>query len=193
MMNAGLEPGDLFENSLEARLGEDIERRALNAETLASRFDLMFRFFAGTVENRPERIREMRRGLQQQRGFADTRFAADQHERTGTTPPPRTRSNSSMPDDSRSATTVSMSAYNCGPAAAREACSASPHPTAPPGRPPAGRSSTSEFHAPQSAQRPSHFCDCAPHSWQPKTVLVFIELCQLPAPSFQLAASKRAI
>ena len=32
-------------------------------------------------------------------------------------------------------------------------------------------SSTSEFQAPQSAQRPSHFGDCAPHSWQTKTVL----------------------
>src|SRR6185312_9703603 len=107
----------------------------------------------------------------------------------GTTPPPRTRSNSSMPDDNRSATTVSMSAYNCGPAAAarvyRFAASVD---TARVGS--AGRSSTSEFHAPQSAHRPSHFCDCAPHSWQLKTVFAFIELClasssQLPVSSFQ--------
>jgi hypothetical protein len=34
-----------------------------------------------------------------------------------------------------------------------------------------GRSSTSEFHAPHSGQRPSHFCDCDPHSWHTKTVL----------------------
>jgi hypothetical protein len=35
----------------------------------------------------------------------------------------------------------------------------------------AGRSSTIEFHAPHSGQRPSHFCDCDPHSWQTKTAL----------------------
>ena len=34
-----------------------------------------------------------------------------------------------------------------------------------------GRSSTNEFHAPQSRHRPSHLGDCAPHSWQTKTVL----------------------
>jgi len=28
-------------------------------------------------------------------------------------------------------------------------------------------------HAPQSAQRPSHFGDCAPHSWHTKTCLAF--------------------
>src|SRR4051812_17414941 len=111
----------------------------------------------------------------------------------GTTPPPRTRSNSSIPDDSRSATTVSMSAYNCGPAAAasvyRFAASVDTARAAS-----AGRSSTSEFHAPHSAHRPSHFCDCAPHSWQLNTVLVFIEQClasssPLPPSTFQLPAS----
>src|SRR4051812_8604013 len=86
-----------------------------------------------------------------------------------------------------------MSAYNCGPAAAasvyRFAASVDTARAAS-----AGRSSTSEFHAPHSAHRPSHFCDCAPHSWQLNTVLVFIEQClassyQLPATSFQLPAS----
>ena len=37
---------------------------------------------------------------------------------------------------------------------------------------PAGarRSSTKEFHSPQSGQRPSHFGDAAPQDWQAKTV-----------------------
>src|SRR5438093_13509465 len=85
----------------------------------------------------------------------------------GTTPPPSTRSNSSMPVDSRTPVDVSTSAYNLAApvlencayrlaAGADDAVSAA-------------RSSTSEFHAPHSAQRPSHFGDCAPHSWQTKT------------------------
>src|SRR3954470_12574059 len=91
----------------------------------------------------------------------------------GTTPPPRTRSNSPMPVESRSETTVSMSSYNRGPAVAASeyldpaAAAAAPAPAT------AGvaRSSTREFQAPQSAQRPSHFDDCAPHSWQQKLVI----------------------
>ena len=39
-------------------------------------------------------------------------------------------------------------------------------------RPDAGsrRSSTNEFHSPQSGQRPSHFGETAPQDWQAKTV-----------------------
>src|SRR4030095_6685378 len=33
------------------------------------------------------------------------------------------------------------------------------------------RSSTSEFHAPHSVQRPIHLGACAPHSWQTNTTL----------------------
>ena len=40
------EPGNLLEDSLEAGLGEDIERRALDAQALAARLDLMLGFFA---------------------------------------------------------------------------------------------------------------------------------------------------
>ena len=43
----------------------------------------MLRFFAGAVEHRPDRCREVRRRLQQQRRLADARLAADQDERSG--------------------------------------------------------------------------------------------------------------
>ncbi len=76
------EPGDLFEDPLEAGLGEDVERRALDAEALAARLDLVLGFFARAVEHRPDGLREVRRRLQQQRRLADARLAADQHERS---------------------------------------------------------------------------------------------------------------
>ena len=43
----------------------------------------MLRFLAGCVEPRPDRVREVRGRLQEQRGFADAGLAAEQHERTG--------------------------------------------------------------------------------------------------------------
>ena len=86
----------------------------------------------------------------------------------GTTPPPSTRSNSSIPVVRRADTTVSMSSYSRGPAVAASEYRAPALADAAPAPAVAGtaRSSTSEFHAPHSGQRPSHFCDCAPHSWQ---------------------------
>src|SRR5262245_8317439 len=85
----------------------------------------------------------------------------------GTTPPPSTRSNSSMPVDRRTPCDISTSSYslavedveNCENRLA-------------PGEGAAGvsaRSSTREFHAPHSVQRPIHLGACAPHSWQTKT------------------------
>ena len=73
-----------------------------------------------------------------------------------------------MPDDSRTALVVSTSAYsfarldapNCAYAVGRRAAGRGLG---------AARSSTSEFHAPHSTQRPVHFGACAPHSWQTKT------------------------
>src|SRR5215510_15296514 len=91
----------------------------------------------------------------------------------GTTPPPRTRSNSSMPVDRRTPLAVSTSAYsfaapvleNCAYLFALAVGAAVDS---------AARSSTSEFQAPHSAQRPSHLGDCAPHSWHTKTTLAFM-------------------
>src|SRR5215510_6160026 len=71
----------------------------------------------------------------------------------GTTPPPSTRSNSLTPDGNRVDTTASTSEYN-----------RAPFPPSAGTIPPFGvagiaTSSTNEFHAPQSGQRPSHFGD----------------------------------
>src|SRR5689334_14865137 len=86
----------------------------------------------------------------------------------GTTPPPSTRSNSSMLVDKRAWFCSSMSAYNLAEPAADSAyrCSAVAAVIAAG----CGRSSTNEFHAPQSLHLPSHFGDCEPHSWHTNTV-----------------------
>jgi hypothetical protein len=55
--------------------------RKVDAHALAARFDLVLGFFAGAVENRTERPREVRGRLQQQRRLADPRFAAEEHQR----------------------------------------------------------------------------------------------------------------
>src|SRR5262245_5468930 len=80
----------------------------------------------------------------------------------GTSPPPSTRSNSLTPDDTRSDTTVSTSAYKCAPLPPSADTAAPFDATG------IAVSSTNEFHAPQSGQRPSHFGDCEPHCWQLK-------------------------
>src|SRR3954452_4584090 len=46
----------------------------------------MFRFLAGAVQDGAEGFRKVRRGLQQQRRLADSRFAADEHERSRNNP-----------------------------------------------------------------------------------------------------------
>ena len=76
-----LEARDLLEDALETGLGQDVERRALDAEPLAARLDLVLRLFARAVEHRPERLREVRGCLEQQRRLADARLAADEHQR----------------------------------------------------------------------------------------------------------------
>ena len=77
------QPRDLLEDPLETGFREQVERRPLDAQPLPARLDLMFRFLTGAVEHRSDRVREMRRRLQQQRGLADPRLAADQHQRSG--------------------------------------------------------------------------------------------------------------
>src|SRR5262245_30977154 len=87
----------------------------------------------------------------------------------GTMPPPRTRSNSSMPVEIRACCSISISEYKravlAPPPAAAYRCPADAPETS------MGRSSTNEFQAPQSLHCPDHLADCAPHSWQTKTVL----------------------
>ena len=57
--------------------------RCSTPEPLAARFDLVLGFLARAVEHRAERLREVRRRLQQQRRLADAWLAADEHERSG--------------------------------------------------------------------------------------------------------------
>ena len=74
-----------------------------------------------------------------------------------------------MPVESRTPCDISTSAYNF---AADDAENCAKRLVA--GRrrrASAARSSTSEFHAPHSVQRPIHLGACAPHSWQTKTTL----------------------
>src|SRR5262249_60080819 len=68
--------------AVEAGLGEQIQRRAADVQSLAARFDLMFGLFARAVQHWTDRPRHVRRRLQQQRRLADARFAAEQHERS---------------------------------------------------------------------------------------------------------------
>jgi hypothetical protein len=130
----------------------------------------MLGLFTGRIEDRPDFAREMRRRLKQQRRLADAGLAASRTSDPGTTPPPSTRSNSSMPVDNRTAFEVSTSAYSFAPAPAPNCAyrlSGLPCVAAS-----VGRSSTSEFHAPHSTQRPIHFGACAPHSWQTNTTIL---------------------
>ena len=163
-----LEPRDLLEDALDAGFGQQVQRRGADAEAIAAALDLVLGLLARRVEHRADFAREVRGRLQQQRGLADAGLAAEQHQRPGhdaaaehaieladagrqphgVAPfrPPRTASPSSR---------------------RRTARSGSPLPRAAPAS--AARSSTSEFQAPHSAQRPIHFGACAPHSWQTKT------------------------
>jgi hypothetical protein len=78
-----LDARNLVENALEARFGEQIQRRVADGEPLAARFDLVLGFLARAVENGTDRSGQVRRRLQQQRRLADARLAPEQHERPG--------------------------------------------------------------------------------------------------------------
>ena len=180
--------GDLFEDALETGLGQDVERRRLDAEPLAARLDLVFGLLAGAVEHGPDRLGEVRRRLQQQRRLADARLAADQHEGAGHDAAAEhavelaDAGRDPLRDDGVDVG-VELRPGGGGQAVARR--TAAPLLRLPSAA--TGRSSTSEFQAPQSAQRPSHLGDCAPHSWQAKTVFCFmspsipIADCRLPS------------
>jgi hypothetical protein len=60
----GFDAADFLQNALDAGFGKKEERRIANAKPIAARLDLMFGLFAGGVKHRPDRVREVRRGLQ---------------------------------------------------------------------------------------------------------------------------------
>ena len=122
MMKRRLEARDLLEDALETGLGEEVERRALDAEPLAARLDLVLGFFARAVEHRPERLA---RSAPPPAAAASTcRCPARRRSARATRARRRRRARDRTrrcPVVSRSATTVSMSAYSCGPAVDGEA------------------------------------------------------------------------
>ena len=165
----GLEPFDLLEDALEARFGEQIQRRAIDREPLAAQLDLVLRLLARAVEDRAYGARDVRRDLQQQRRLSDTRLAAEQHERAGDDAAPEDAIE--LGDARRNAWRVgglNVAVELCRRAAGHQAVAMA---CRQPARfPEPGCSSTSEFQAPQSGQRPSHLGCWPPHSWQTKTV-----------------------
>ena len=163
MTNAGLSRGDLFEDALEAGLGEDVERRPLDAEPLAARLDLVLGLLAGAVEHRADRLREVRRRLQQQRRLADARLAADEHQRAGHDA--AAEHAIELADAGRQP--LGHDRIDVGvelrPRRAARARNASRSPPAPTRR---RDRALLDHRVPRAAsgQRPSHFADWAPHS-----------------------------
>ena len=135
---------------------EQIERRGADAQPIAAALDLVLGLLARRVEHRPDLAREVRGRLQQQRGLADARLAAEQHQRPG--------------HDAAAEHAIELVDAGREPHAlrgfdfcvqlGRRCCrklrvSAACRPLRPTGS--ATRSSTSEFQAPHSLQRPIHF------------------------------------
>ena len=128
----------------------------------------MLRFFARTVEHRAQGLREMRCRLQEEGRLANPGLTADQHQRS--------RDNAAaehaielfyparQPLGHNSVDFFVQPRSGCGRQWYRAPALAAAAPA--PAVAGTGRSSTSEFHAPQSVHRPSHLGDCDPHSWQ---------------------------
>ena len=159
-MSDGRSCGDGFEDAFETGFGQQVERRLPDLQTLTTRLDLMLRFLTRAVQDRADVPRDVCRCLQQQRGLADAGFAAKKHERPGhdaTAKHAIELTDASRDPFGRGDLDVRVAVWHpsCLTARIWRVAAASDA---------AARSSTYEFHAPQSAQRPSHFCACAPHS-----------------------------
>src|SRR5262245_20096150 len=76
------EARDFLEDAFDARFREQVERRCTDTQSIATALDLMLGLLAGRIEDWSDVGGEMGRRLQQQRGLADARFAAQQYERT---------------------------------------------------------------------------------------------------------------
>ena len=77
-----LEAGDLVEDVLEARFGEQVEGCVADREALATRLDLVLGFFTGAVQHGTDGPSHIRGGLEQQRRLADAGLPSEQHERS---------------------------------------------------------------------------------------------------------------
>ena len=78
-----LDAADFLEDALDAGLGEQVQRRVADAETIAARLDLMLGLLARGIEHGADVCAKLRGRLQQQRRLADARLAAEQDERAG--------------------------------------------------------------------------------------------------------------
>ena len=157
--------------------GEQVQRRIADAEPIAARLDLMLGFFARRVEHRADALREVRRRLQQQRGLADARLAAEQHQRSGND----AAAQHAIEFADAGGDAIGLRRFDVR-VLLRARCGNSRHRVAMRRRPAqrrlrTARSSTNEFHAPQSSHLPCHFGRCAPHSWQTKTGLACFIAC----------------
>ena len=102
---------DLFENALDAGLGEQIERRIADAEPIAARLDLMLGFLARRVEHGADgRARSCAAACSSSVDLPMPGSPPSSTSEPGTMPPPSTRSNSPMPLGMRSADDASISA-----------------------------------------------------------------------------------
>jgi hypothetical protein len=79
---SGLETRDFFEDAFDARFRKQVKGRCTDAEPVAAALDLVLGFLARGIKDWSNVSGEMGCRLQQQRGFADARFATQQYERT---------------------------------------------------------------------------------------------------------------
>ena len=141
------------EHALELRLGGNAHPRGVEREAPRAQRDLLGRFFAGHIEHR---LRERAQSLQQQRGLADARIAAEQHHLP--CDQPAAERAVELADAGRHALQVAR--LYIGKRDRRRRCA-----VAPPRR---GRStvSVSVPAAPHEGQAPNHCSAVAPHSVQ---------------------------
>src|SRR5512143_2267452 len=110
----------------------------------------------------------------------------------GTMPPPSTRSNSPMPEDTRCSSEPSIASQGLGEEGGSGSVCASGRPL-PGGGASSWRSSTKLFHSPQSGQRPSHFELPKPQAWQTKTVRILVMARLLAAPPLEVLEARELI
>ena len=112
MSERRLQARGLLEDALDARLGQQVERRRADAEPVAPHLDLVFGLLPRAVEHRA--VRAARSARPPAAASVDLPMPGSPPSSTsdpGTIPPPSTRSNSPRPVLSRSTATASTSAY----------------------------------------------------------------------------------
>ena len=151
------------ENVLDAGFGGELDRGVGEAEAFGAQPDLGNRFLAGDVDDRAPVTGQRARNLEEERRLADTR---DRRRPAASTRAPALRRS---PGRTRRSRIGSAALRWCRP---RGPSSSMMRPLrwrpvdGPEAMPDAVPSSTSEFHSPQSSQRPCQRDDTAPQFWQ---------------------------